>query len=115
MDKAFYFMLKALFVPEIFRFLYWNFGYVEKRFDKKVVVNFKIYDVTHTDKQMITIHILPNISRSKGNQTIKFGQLIEYNMINIFLEKSYAKWPILRSSYKKSKLIISPVQQFEML
>ena len=28
-------------------------------------------------KQIITIHILPNISRSKGNQTIKFGQLIE--------------------------------------
>ena len=25
----------------------------------------------------ITIHILPNISRSKGNQTMEFGQLIE--------------------------------------
>ena len=25
----------------------------------------------------IAIHILPNISRSKGNQAIKFGQLIE--------------------------------------
>ena len=32
----------------------------------------------------ITIHILPNISRSKGNQTIKFGQVIEYNKRNIF-------------------------------
>ena len=30
-------------------------------------------------------------SRSKGNQTMKFGQLIEYNMRNIFLEKSYTK------------------------
>ena len=115
MEKVFYLMLKALFVPEIFRFLSWNFGYVEKRIDKKVVVNFKIYDVTHTDKQMITMHILLNVSRSKGNQTIKFGQLIEYNMINIFLEKSYAKCPSLRSSYKKSKLIIYPDQQFEML
>ena len=37
------------------------------------------------------MHILPNISRSKGNQTIEFGQLIEYNMRNIFLEKSYTK------------------------
>ena len=36
-------------------------------------------------------HILPNISRSKGKQTIKFGQLIEYNITNIFLEKSYTK------------------------
>ena len=35
------------------------------------------------------MHTLPNISRSKDNQTMKLGQLIEYNMINIFLEKSY--------------------------
>ena len=28
---------------------------------------------------------------SKGNQTMKFGQLIEYNLRNIFLEKSYTK------------------------
>ena len=28
-------------------------------------------------KQRIAINILSNISRSKGNQTIKFGQLIE--------------------------------------
>ena len=37
------------------------------------------------------MHILPNISRSKDNQTIKFGQLIEYNMRNTFAEKSYTK------------------------
>ena len=30
-----------------------------------------------TRKQIIAIHIFPNISRSKGNQAIKFGQLIE--------------------------------------
>ena len=36
-------------------------------------------------KQTIAVYILPNISRSKGNQTVKFGQLIEYNMRNIFL------------------------------
>ena len=35
---------------------------------------------------------MPNISRSKGNQTMKFGQLIECNMRNIFLEKSYTKY-----------------------
>ena len=40
------FMLKALFVPEIFIFLSPPFGYVEKRLDKKPMVNFKIYDVT---------------------------------------------------------------------
>ena len=31
------------------------------------------------------------MSRSKGNQTVKFGQLIDYNMRNIFLQKSYTK------------------------
>ena len=31
------------------------------------------------------MQILPNISRSKDNQAMKFGQFIEYNMKNIFL------------------------------
>ena len=35
--------------------------------------------------------MLSNISKSKGIQTMEFGQLIEYNMRNIFLEKSYTK------------------------
>ena len=42
-------------------------------------------------KQTIAIQILPYISRSKDNQTVKFGQLREHNMRKIFLEKSYAK------------------------
>ena len=42
-------------------------------------------------RQVTAIHILPNISRSKGNQTMKFGQLIKYDMRNIFLEKLYTK------------------------
>ena len=58
-------------------------------------------------KRTSAIHILPNISRSKGNQTIQFGQLIEYNMRNIFLEKSYSKFGggnVPRAFSKKSKL-----------
>ena len=47
---------------------------------------------THPGKQTITIHILFNISRIKGNQTMKFGKLIECNMRDIFLEKSYKKY-----------------------
>ena len=61
-------------------------------------------------KQTIAIHILTNISRSKGNQTMKFGQLIEYDMRTIFLEKSFSKCgreTIPRPFSKKSKLIIS--------
>ena len=37
--------------------------------------------------QTIAIHILRNILQSKGNQTMRFGQLIEYNKRNIFLQK----------------------------
>ena len=33
-----------------------------------------------------TIHILPHISRSKGNREMKFGQLIEYDVRNVFLK-----------------------------
>ena len=61
-------------------------------------------------KQTITIHVFPNISRSKDNQTIKFGQLIECNMRNICLEKSYPKCggeASPRSFSEKLKLSIS--------
>ena len=37
--------------------------------------------------QAIAILILPNISQSKGSQTMKLGQLIEHKMGNIFLQK----------------------------
>ena len=48
--------------------------------------------------QTIAIHILPNISQSKGNKTMKFGQLIEYNKGNIFLQKLCRKWHMETSS-----------------
>ena len=41
--------------------------------------------------QKIVMHIWPSISRGKSNQTMKFGQLIECNMRNIFFERSYTK------------------------
>ena len=44
-EKHFLFHVKALFILTIFTFLSWVFGYVEKRFDNKAMVNFKIYDI----------------------------------------------------------------------
>ena len=41
--------------------------------------------------QTIAIHILPNIWQSESNQTMKFGQLIEHNKRNIFLQKLLQK------------------------
>ena len=58
-------------------------------------------------KQTIAIHILTNISRSKDNQKMKFGRLIEYNMRKNFLEKSKAgRETISRPFSKLSKLSI---------
>ena len=71
-------MSKALFVLKIFEFLSWIFAYGEKRLDKRAKADFKIYDVTDWTTK---------ISRSKDNQAMKFGQLTEYNMRSIFLEK----------------------------
>ena len=71
-------------------FLSWRFGHVAKWLDEKDKVNFKFHDVTALLTNNL-IHILPNILRRKENQTMKFGQLIECKMENIFLEKLYAK------------------------
>ena len=59
-----------------------------------------------------------NISKSKGNQVMKFGQLIEYNMRNIFPEKLYTKCDretIPRHFSEKSKLSISLDQYCKVL
>ena len=39
-----------------------------------------------------TLKILLIISQSKDNQIMKFGQLIEYNKRNVFLQKLCWKW-----------------------
>ena len=42
-------------------------------------------------KQTFAIHILLNISRTKGNQIRKFGQLIEYITWEIFFLKNHTQ------------------------
>ena len=67
---------------------------------------FSNFMTSQPGKQTITIYL--NILRSKGNQTMKFRKLIEYNMrIYHFFEKSYTKCDgetIPRHFSKKSKL-----------
>ena len=73
---------------------------------------------TKTGEQIITVHTLPNISRSKGNVTIKFSQLTNYNMKIIFFEKPYSKCDgkhSPRTFSKNSKLNISVDQQSKIL
>ena len=86
MKNTFYFTLESLFVLKIFNFLVmYKSGLIRKiRFISKFMTS-------QSGQQSIAIHILPNTSRSKDNQTMKFGQLIEYNKRETFVEKSYTK------------------------
>ena len=81
-ETAFYFtLLKALFVLKIFKFLPWLFWSSRK----KAKVNFRVYDVIYWETSN-NKYIVPIISRSKSKQAIKFCQLLEYNMRNIFFK-----------------------------
>ena len=81
MKNAFYFLfLRYLnFCPDFF-------GHLGKRLDKKLKLISK-FMTSEPEKHTITIIVLTHITRSKGNQTDKFGQLIEYNVKNLFLQK----------------------------
>ena len=92
MKNNFYFMSKALFCCHDIYVFVLTFGCVVKQDDKKDKVNFKFYSVTAWLLNNCNTHIAQYLERSKGNQTRKFGQLIECNMRSIFLEKSYRKY-----------------------
>ena len=71
---------------------------------------------SQTGQGTITIHILPNISRSKGNQITKLGQLKEYNMTGIFLGKSYnVMEKLVPGHFIKNQKSVSLDQQSEIL
>ena len=70
--NAFYFTSKSLFVLKMFK----------NSFVRKVRLISK-FMTSQPGKQTIALHTLPNISRRKYNQTMKYGQLIEYNVRNI--------------------------------
>ena len=91
MGNAFYFILKALFIIKIFQFFVTTFWSCrENGLIRKIRLTSK-FMASQPGLQTITIHILLNISQSKGNQTMKFGQLIEYNKRIIFLQKLWRK------------------------
>ena len=71
---------------------------------------------SQTGNQIILI--LLSISRSKGNQAMKFVQLIEYNMRNIFLKKNHTQNAMKKLAtelfLQYQKLSISLDQQCKM-
>ena len=54
--------------------------------DYKDKVNFKNYDVTTVNKQLQYTYQLMSQEVAKCNQGMKFGQLIEYILINFFMK-----------------------------
>ena len=83
MKNGFYFTLKPLFVLKILNcclnfLVMWKNGLIRKMLISKFMTS-------QPGKQTIAMHIWSNISRRKCNRTMKFGQLIEDNMKNIFL------------------------------
>ena len=91
MGNAFNFILKALFILEIFQFFVTaSWSCRENDLIRKVRLTSK-FMASQPGLQTIAIHMLVNISQSKGNQTMKFSQLIEYNKRNILLKKIMEK------------------------
>ena len=87
MKNAFLFYLKSSFHSQdisVFVTTFWSCS--ENGLIRKISLTSK-FMASQASLQTIAIHILLNISQSKGNQTMKFGQLIEYNKRNIFLQK----------------------------
>ena len=83
MKNVFCFTLKAFSFSRNLDFCLELFVMYKNGLMKKII--FKIYDVTTWETINCNTHI-SHISRIKRNQTMKFGQLIEYNIKNIFLK-----------------------------
>ena len=85
MLKNAFFRLKSPFRPEIIKVFVSTFWACRENDLVRKIRLISKFMMSHPDQQRITIHILLNISRIKGNQAVKFVQLIEYPKKNIFL------------------------------
>ena len=90
-EKCFLFRLKSFFRSQdkVFMTTFWSCR--KNSLFRKVRLTSK-FMTSQPGLQTIPIHILPNISQSKTNQIMKFGQLIEHNTRNIFLQKLCGTW-----------------------
>ena len=78
MKNVFDFMLKTFLVLEINKFLPWLLAYAKNDLIRNLRL-ISYFMTLRTGQQISTIHIQPNISRRKGNQAMKLGQVIEYS------------------------------------
>ena len=86
-----------LFIPQkLFLFLRYlnnclDFLIMQQNDLIKKIILISNFVTSQTGSQTMVIQIFLNISRSTDNQTMKFGQLIEFEIRNISLENSYTK------------------------
>ena len=70
----------------------WIFGHVQNGFREiRLISKFVTSQMVNKQLQYSNWQEYINISRSKNNQLMKFDHLIEFNLRNVFLEKSYKK------------------------
>ena len=105
MKRPFCFIIKALFVVELFKLLSRLFFWSRRKNGLiRIIRLISKFMASQTGQQTIEIHILLNITQIKDNKTIKFGQ---YNKGNIFLQKS--------CRYEAGKLVPRPFLFFKKL
>ena len=91
-EKWFLFHLKSSFhSQDIYVFVTTFWSCKKSSLIRKIRLTSK-FMTSQPGLQTIAIHILPNISQGKGNQTMKFGRLTECNKVIIFLPKLCSKW-----------------------
>ena len=88
--NAFYFILKLLSFSRYLSFCHDFWSCRKNGLIRKIMLTSK-FMTSEPGQEAIEIYILPSISRSKDNQTMKLGR-IEYNERNVFLQKLCRKW-----------------------
>ena len=100
-----FFHFEPLLILKTFNFLSWLFW--SRR--KNSFIRKWTFMTSSTEGLLITIHIWANISRSKCNQAIKFGQLMYPVSVH------YLKSPRRVPRWKSSSWIYSPVKCLDFL
>ena len=89
MKNVFYLTLEVLFILKTF---FLTLAMYKNGLIGKIWLLSK-FITTQPSRKTMAVHVLPNVSKSKDNETIKCGQLIEYNMRNTFVKKIiYKMW-----------------------
>ena len=85
-EKSFFFRLKSYFCSQdisVFVMTFWSCRKNDLIRKTRLTSKFMTWQL---GLQTIAVHVLSNISQSKGKQTMKFGQIIEHKRI-MFLQK----------------------------